>query len=275
MPPPLLHHQLITSPDAQSKQCLIVLHGIFGAGRNWATVMKRLVVQRPDWSAVLVDLRGHGRSIGFSQPHTVASAASDVAQLVQTLQPMRWSILGHSFGGKVALHATTTAPSPPAQVWLVDATPLPANPADTPWKILAAVRELPTHFDSRNDVLNQLIDRGIPTRAAQWLSANLTHNDGRYTWPFEPDTVTDLLTDYYNTDLWHVIDDPAVPFNIHVIKAQDSAVLTDDACRRIEHASAQTGHAPLHRVVGGHWLNTDNPDAVVALLDQHLPREPL
>ncbi len=272
MPPPLLHHQIITAPDAQPKQCLVVLHGIFGAGRNWATVMKRLVALRPDWSALLVDLRGHNRSTGFAPPHSVQIAAHDVAQLVQTLQPTPWAILGHSFGGKVALHTATSAPTPPTQVWLVDATPQTATPAGTPWKILEAVRELPNQFDSRDDALNQLLDRGIPTRAAHWLTANLTHTDSHYTWPFEPDTVTDLLTDYYNADLWHVIDDPANPFDTHVIKAQDSTILTDNACQHIEHASAQTGRAHLHHVAGEHWVNTDNPDALVALLDEHLPK---
>src|SRR5512142_1296285 len=77
---PLLSHQLLTATETTPARWLYVLHGIFGAGRNWASIMRRLVRERPEWGAVLVDLREHGRSGGFPPPHTVATAAGDVAR---------------------------------------------------------------------------------------------------------------------------------------------------------------------------------------------------
>ena len=64
-----------------------------------------------DWRMVLVDLRNHGRSAekieSFSPPHDMASAAKDLADLINT-QGWAWPdvILGHSMGGKVALQFT-------------------------------------------------------------------------------------------------------------------------------------------------------------------------
>src|SRR5512140_1638579 len=100
---PVLHHQVLTAAEAAPGRWLYVLHGIFGAGRNWASIARRLVRERPDWGAVLVDLREHGRSTGFGGPHTVAAAAGDLRRLVETTGLAATGVLGHSFGGKVAL----------------------------------------------------------------------------------------------------------------------------------------------------------------------------
>ena len=39
----------------------------------------------------------------------------------------------------------------------------------------------------------------------------------------------------------------------------------------MEAAGRASGRVFLHRVPGGHWINTDNPDAVVQLLTDTLP----
>ena len=38
----------------------------------------------------------------------------------------------------------------------------------------------------------------------------------------------------------------------------------------VEEAGRRTGRAHLHRVAGGHWVNADNPDAMVGLLVEGL-----
>jgi len=41
--------------------------------------------------------------------------------------------------------------------------------------------------------------------------------------------------------------------------------------RRVEMAGTANGRVFLHRLEGGHWINTDNPEGVIALLRDHLP----
>jgi esterase len=50
-----------------------------------------------------VDLRLHGGSTGFEPPHTLGAAADDVDRLVEHLDFHAAAVMGHSFGGKVAL----------------------------------------------------------------------------------------------------------------------------------------------------------------------------
>jgi hypothetical protein len=47
-------------------------------------------------------------------------------------------------------------------------------------------------------------------------------------------------------------------------------VLSEGATARIEAAGRENGRVFLHRMEGGHWLNADNPDAMVELLSAEL-----
>jgi hypothetical protein len=57
------------------------------------------------------------------------------------------------------------------------------------------------------------------------------------------------------------------------VKATQSSTVNEAACERIERAAEATGRVHLHRVEGSHWVHTDNPKALVALLSEWLPRD--
>ena len=75
---------------------MILLHGIYGAGRNWGSVARRLVRARPGWSVALVDMRSHGRSPRLS-PHNVDACAGDLRRLEDHLDRTADAVLGHSY----------------------------------------------------------------------------------------------------------------------------------------------------------------------------------
>ena len=97
----LLNQEEVRS--AEGTHMLYVLHGIFGAGRNWSSVIRQFVRSHGEWNARLLDLRQHGLSQGFAGPHTIKEAAHDIEALATSLSEKPDGILGHSFGGKVAL----------------------------------------------------------------------------------------------------------------------------------------------------------------------------
>uniref|UniRef100_A0A453G6Q6 AB hydrolase-1 domain-containing protein n=1 Tax=Aegilops tauschii subsp. strangulata TaxID=200361 RepID=A0A453G6Q6_AEGTS len=77
---------------------------------------------------LLVDLRCHGDSASIKKrgSHTVASTAFDVLKLIGQLRLSPRVLVGHSFGGKVALSMVDQAAKPlarPVRVWVLDATP--------------------------------------------------------------------------------------------------------------------------------------------------------
>ncbi|KAL9173540.1 hypothetical protein ABFS82_03G121900 [Erythranthe guttata] len=130
----------------------VLLHGILGSRKNWGTFAKRLAQEFPKWQFLLVDLRCHGDSASLKKrgPHTVASAALDVLKLLGSLKLTPRVVVGHSFGGKVALSMVDQVPKPlarPVRVWVLDATPgkvrAGADGDDHPAELISFLSNLP------------------------------------------------------------------------------------------------------------------------------------
>jgi esterase len=271
--------------DPPPSRWLAMLHGLYGRGRNWQSIAKEVTARRPEWGALLMDLRLHGDSPAFDPPHTLASAAGDVAHTIHELAhdgTVVPAILGHSFGGKVAL-ALATPPSEtrsetlseaPSQIWVIDSTPDARPPSGSAWDMLQHVRALPATFATRAEAIAALEQRGWPTGVATWMATNLRYSDGRFRWILDFDAMESLLRSFFGTDLWPVVESPSAGagVEIHFVKGEQSHTLTEEACARIERAHAANGRVHLHRLAGGHWLNADNPQAIVDLLVAHLPR---
>lgn len=261
-----LAHRLLTAQDATPTRWMIVTHGIYGAGRNWLSVARRFVDDRPGWGAVLVDLRLHGESQGFAPPHTVDACAADLAQLVSTSGLEVRAVLGHSFGGKVALVYSRRPPVPLDHVWVIDSTPDPRPPGGSAWTMLSVLRDRPGPFRDRNEGVEAVEAGGFATPVAQWMSTNLVHGPDGYRWRLAPDDMESLLLSFFRTDAWDAVEAPHPGCQVHMVRAEESSILNEAACSRVEMAGERHGQTFLHPVAGGHWVNADNPDALHRLL---------
>ena len=112
------------------------------------------------------------------------------------------------------------------------------------------------------------MERGLDflERTASWLATNLESGTDGVAWRPDLEALEELLVSFFSADLWPVVEDPPAQTVIHFVKADGSAILSPDACRRIERAGDATGRVFLHRLAGGHWLNADNPDGLLELL---------
>lgn len=101
---------------------LICLHG--GPGLDHWAFADYLDGLAPDVRVILVDQRAHGMS-DPSPPETwtMEQLARDVVELAEALELERWSLLGHSFGGMVALQAAVDFPDAPASLLLSNTIP--------------------------------------------------------------------------------------------------------------------------------------------------------
>ena len=253
-----------------ARRYLYVLHGIFGAGRNWASIARRLVKDRPDWGVRLIDLRQHGASQGFAGPHTLEAAANDLAALARSLGETPAGVLGHSFGGKVAMQYARDHAAGLQQIWIIDSTPEAREPGGTAWGMLEIVKSLPADFAARQDLVAALSERGVALDTAQWMATNLELSGGRYRWRFELAAIEELMRSFFEIDLWNVIENPPPEAHLHIVKATQSSVLSPAALERIRAIAAGNDRVHFHELPGGHWLNADNPEGLNQLLVQNL-----
>jgi pimeloyl-ACP methyl ester carboxylesterase len=253
-------------PDAAHRH-LLMLHGIYGRGRNWQSIARGVVAARPEFACWLVDLPHHGDSGPGRHGDTVVGLASDVNDWLnaQAMEPV--ALLGHSYGGKVALALANLLRDRPLQVWVIDSTPEVKQPSGSAWAMLEVIRALPRRFATREAAIAAIADAGYSMGVAQWMGTNLTRAEDGFEWRLDFDAMERLLLDFFTTDLWHLVEQPAPRHELHFVKASESNAISEEAVTRLDAAGPRVH---LHHRPGGHWIHAESPAVVTALLVQHL-----
>lgn len=101
---------------------LVIAHGLYGSGRNWGVIARRLADRR---EVVAVDMRNHGDSPRFPT-QGYPDMAADLAEVVESLgAPV--DLLGHSMGGKAAMQLALTRPELIRRLVVADIAPVAYN----------------------------------------------------------------------------------------------------------------------------------------------------
>ncbi len=267
---------------ARAEHTAFVLHGVLGSGQNFTRFIQRLAERRSEYRYVLVDLRHHGRSSGAPPPNTLEACALDLSALAGSLGVQPRTVIGHSFGGKVAVEyarvlAAAAASSPGAreleQVWVLDAVPgtQPGPGSSEIARVIAAVRAVPMPAASRKDVVQHLMAQsGLSSGLAEWMTTNLKREGELYGWVFNLEAIEELLADYFRVDHWHFLAEPRERPEFRLVVAERS-----DRWLPAERERARRLPPPARVVYhdlpnAGHWVHVDNPDALLELMATHL-----
>ena len=98
---------------------LVIAHGLFGSGRNWGAIARRLAESR---QVVTLDMRNHGDS-PKSPDHGYAAMADDLSAAMAAFGG-RADLLGHSMGGKAAMVLALTEPERLRRLVVADMAPV-------------------------------------------------------------------------------------------------------------------------------------------------------
>ncbi|WP_425045620.1 alpha/beta fold hydrolase [Primorskyibacter sp. S87] len=77
---------------------LLIVHGLYGSGRNWGVIAKRLSDRG---QVIAVDMRNHGQS-PWNPVHDYPSMADDLAEVINA-HGGNADVVGHSMGGKASI----------------------------------------------------------------------------------------------------------------------------------------------------------------------------
>lgn len=98
---------------------LVIAHGLYGSGRNWGVIARRLADRR---DVVAVDMRNHGDSPRFPT-QSYPDMAADLAEVIESIgAPV--DLLGHSMGGKAAMQLGLTRPDLIRRMVVADIAPV-------------------------------------------------------------------------------------------------------------------------------------------------------
>ena len=152
------------------KPKLLIAHGLYGSGRNWGVIAKRLSEDR---EVLAVDMRNHAGSF-WAESHSYSDLAADLAEVIEADGgPM--DVLGHSMGGKASMVLALTRPDLVGKLTVADIAPVTYS--HTQQQYIDAMREVDlSRVTRRSDAEKQLAgrieDRGIRAFILQSLDVD-------------------------------------------------------------------------------------------------------
>ena len=254
----LLAHE--TYGDAPDGPPLLIAHGLFGQGRNWGSLARRLARRR---RVVTVDMRNHGDS-PWSDSGGYAEMAGDLAETIEAVCAGRADVLGHSMGGKAAMVLALTAPERVNRLIVADIAPVRYTHSHA--RYIAAMRGIYLPGIARRSDADPLLAEAIPEAPLRaFILQNLVIEDGRARWKPNLDTLGRVIGE--------LLDFPATPrpqfdgpaLFVHGLGSDYVAPETHGAIHR---------HFPAARTEGiegaGHWLHADRPNEFLAAVETFL-----
>lgn len=273
-----LHHEVLPGAGAPASKSLVVLHGILGSGGNLRTLARQFLAVRPGWQAVLVDLRAHGESLEpDGQPDTLQTAMADVAQVCAGLSAPARAVVGHSFGGKVALALPAQVPGL-LHVVALDSTPgtrVDARGSEATLKVLELLEGLSGPWATRDDFVKDVQAQRQPRFLGQWLAMNLEQRAEGFVFRLALPRVRALLESYFVTDLWPALEAAAKREDgprYHLVIGTRSLVFDHAEKVHATHLESESqGRVTVDLLDTGHWVHVDDPAGTLAVLLARVP----
>ena len=246
---------------------VVLLHGLFGQGRNFTGVAKALADEA---RVTLVDLPDHGRS-PWSGGFSYLAMADRVADFLAATAPgERWTVVGHSMGGKVAMLVALRHPDVVERLCVVDVAPVPTSAVSSFGTYVAAMRRVDLAALTDRAAAEQVVATTVPDPTVRgFLLQNLrrdgTGDQARWRWQMNLDLLGDHLPE--------IADWPGGapgPYEGPVLWLAG----TDSDYVQPAYAPAMRALFPRVRLVrvknAGHWVHADQPAVFVSALRQLL-----
>lgn len=231
---------------------LLIAHGLYGSGRNWGVVAKRLSDTR---QVVATDMRNHGASHWF-ETHTYHDLAADLGQVMDHLEGP-FDVLGHSMGGKAAMVLALTRPEVVNRLIVVDIAPVPYT--HTQIQYIEAMKAVDLDgITKRSDAHERLAPHVDDPELISFFLQSLDVKNRKWT----------LNLDVLAAEMDHILGFPEMAGRYEGETLFLAGAESDYVSR--DHRDTILGYFPRARFVkipgAGHWLHAEKPREFEAAL---------
>ena len=237
---------------------VVLLHGLFGAARNFGAVQRAL---SPRFRVIAIDARDHGAS-----PHapgmTYETLAADMLETLDAAGITRAAVIGHSMGGKTAMTAALLAPERTARLLVADIAPVPYHHGNA--SVATALRAIPLHPGLTRAEAEAALTGAVPLASVRaFLIQNLQFGPSPR-WRIGLEEIAAAIPDLEG---WRTPPGTYPGPALFVSGAQSDYVLP-------EHRPLIRALFPASRFVSvknaGHWLHADNPAGFLSVVEAFL-----
>ena len=240
----------------------VFLHGLFGQGRNFATVAG-LLGDVATWA--LIDLPNHGRSPWTDFVDYDAMTLAVAAEVARLPHPVH--VVGHSLGGRIAMRLALRHPRLVSGLTILDATVADHGFDPRSFDYLRAMRVLPLYRIATREEADAELARACPDAPVRaLLLQNLRRAGGGWSWQVNIEALAHQLR---ALETWPPVQGIYPGPVSWVIGGRSERVSAADtpAMRALFPALRLTVIKPA-----GHWVHVDAPDVVTQILRDELSR---
>ena len=234
---------------------LIILHGLFGTSDNWQTHAKKLSEY---YRVILVDQRNHGHS-PWSEDFTYEYLADDLEELIIHLGIDKFTLIGHSMGGKTAMYYAQKYPSRLEKMVVVDIGikkyPMHHN------EIIKGIKSLDlSTLTSRSEAENAMKPFVDSYGVRQFLLKNLYWIEkGKLAWRMNVEVLEremeEILAPIPNIEVWT----PTL-----FIRGAMSNYILDEDWDEIEEIFPDAILETIENA--GHWVHSEQPEEFIEMV---------
>lgn len=247
---------------------LVMLHGVTGHARTWDDEAAALASR---YRVLALDQRGHGDSDPSPQcDYTVAAMSADLAAFADALGLARFTLVGLSMGGRVAIAFAGQAPRRVDRLVVVDIGPEISEAGLL--RVSTLMARSPELFTSLEHALAfHRVTNPLYTEAI--LRHRVEHGtrptEGGLTWKYDRGLRDAVRAGTWRDpiDLWPLWR--AITCPILLVRGADSDVLSAEIAKRMVDENLITRLAEVPGA--GHSVPGDQPAAFRALLTSFLP----
>lgn len=249
---------ILRAIEAGEGPAVVLLHGLFGAARNFGAIQKALARRH---RVIALDMRNHGDS-----PHAAGMRytrlAEDVRETMRALGVAQAAVIGHSMGGKAAMALALTHPEAVGRVLVADIAPVAYRHHNA--AIAAAMRTIPLSPALTRHEAEASLREAVPSEGVRaFLLQNLRFGPDIH-WRIGLDEIAASVDDLEG---WPGIDGIYEGPALFVTGAASDYVLP-------EHRPLIRSLFPRARFVAvkgaGHWLHADNPAGFLSVAEAFL-----
>jgi len=252
----------------------VFLHGLLGSSTNFRTLQLATARHRP---TLAFDMRNHGKSPHTAGACTLDDMAMDVAACLTALRApagVRYSVVGHSLGGKVAMRLALLHPELLHSLCVVDIAPVAYDQGTSGWKAVQGVVHAASRLDPTRYASRQEIDRALSALVPEagvrsFVAQNLVPREagGGFVWRLGWDCILASMGNFAAWPPHPAALAPESQIECHFIRGTKSTYITE---HHMQHIHAVFPQAKVHGVDAGHWVHAENPKDFWQLLSRLL-----